>query len=250
MSSELTQRTWDSDFFGFPVYGVKIPADFNTWHTFAELSEQKDIRLLYVYVALPVGVGTHDVVLSEIQNKLKLFPGVRLCQGPFIRMEFEKKIELSESSISSLRPGFQLSDKEILLQLALLSGRYSRFHLDPEIPAERFQQLYKLWLERSFTDDPDHTLFVYRKDYKVAGFITVEKVNDQQAEIELIAVDPDLQRTGIGKILIQQACRWAASRGCSQLVVATQSENREACGLYSASGFSITKKTAIWHLWY
>ena len=75
----------------------------------------------------------------------------------------------------------------------------------------------------------------------VLGFVAVV-VNsaDASAEVDMIAVDPALQRRGVGRALTAQALEQLRAAGCTLAVVATGGDpgHAPAGGLYEAAGFT------------
>lgn len=135
-----------------------------------------------------------------------------------------------------------------LLELAFVSGVYSRFHTDPRFQNNEFQQLYRLWMERSISGDIADAVLVYDDGTGIAGMVTVS-ARHGSAEIGLIAVDASVRGKGIGKQLIAGAEQFAAEQGCNRLMVATQGANLPATGLYLKTGFSEYSGIYIYHWW-
>jgi len=80
----------------------------------------------------------------------------------------------------------------------------------------------------------------------VCGFVVVRVVETprdetmtprRRAHVEMIGVSPKARRRGIGRLLMKEAERWAAGRGCAEVVLTVWSENRAAEMLYAALGY-------------
>ncbi len=84
---------------------------------------------------------------------------------------------------------------------------------------------------------PGVWLTVARNDGEVIGFSLCRIVADE-AELLLLAVKPQAQRSGIGKSLLGQFERSATSRGARRLHLEVRDGN-QAVNLYRSSGFTL-----------
>jgi ribosomal-protein-alanine N-acetyltransferase len=82
---------------------------------------------------------------------------------------------------------------------------------------------------------PGSTLFVSETNNIVSGFALVRYVFEE-AELLLIAVHPDHQGQGIGKLLIRKIIDWSKSNRIKTLFLEVRSGN-QALELYLRSGF-------------
>ena len=57
--------------------------------------------------------------------------------------------------------------------------------------------------------------------------------------LQRLAVDPLLQRRGIGAALVRDGLRWLRRWGAREVLVNTQVDNRAALALYEALGFRL-----------
>lgn len=57
--------------------------------------------------------------------------------------------------------------------------------------------------------------------------------------LQRLAVDPALQRRGIGAALVTDGLRWLRRWGCREVLVNTQIDNQAALALYQALGFRL-----------
>lgn len=86
----------------------------------------------------------------------------------------------------------------------------------------------------------DHVCLVFRAvDGPIQGFVSLRKVNEQDARIGLLA------GRGMGEKLMQAALHWAEQEQLSTLRVATQMGNTAALKRYIASGANVDT-TAYW----
>jgi len=59
-----------------------------------------------------------------------------------------------------------------------------------------------------------------------------------ESVIQLIAVDPEFRRRGIGRALVGQFTEWQAGAGASRVTAACRPDNRPALGFFAALGFA------------
>ena len=63
------------------------------------------------------------------------------------------------------------------------------------------------------------------------------------ADVQTIAVSPNAQGKGAGRLLLEQLISIVSDRGCSQLLLEVRSDNSSAIGMYERFGFeSISKR--------
>lgn len=89
--------------------------------------------------------------------------------------------------------------------------------------------------------DPGVQVFVATDGQAVLGFVSV-RINaaERSGEIEMIAVDPDLQRRGVARSLTDRALEVMRDAHCTLAHVATGGDAGHAAAraLYEASGFT------------
>ena len=135
-----------------------------------------------------------------------------------------------------------------LIKLSYESGKHSRFKLDSKFSTSNFENLYKVWIEKSIEREICDEVFVYKIEDQIVGFVTI-KIKDLEAEIGLIAVDPKYQGIGIGQGLIDSTINYSLRKGIKKIVVSTQGNNLQAIAFYTKKDFKITKTKIITHLW-
>lgn len=135
-----------------------------------------------------------------------------------------------------------------LIKLSYECGKHSRFKLDSKFSISVFENLYKVWIEKSILREICDEVFAYKIGDKIVGFVTI-KIKDLEAEIGLIAVDLKYQGIGIGQGLIDSTINYSLRKGIKKIVVSTQGNNLQAIAFYTKKDFKITKTKIITHLW-
>jgi len=225
----INKLKWDSAFFGFPVGELKIIKRVDAEYLVRTLNKT-EYKVTYL----------HSDDISIFEESITLF-GYR-----DIRMTYKlHSIDAQRIPDSVHIYKGRLTDE--LLSLALMSGKYSRFKLDP-LFAPWYQKLFKTWIEKSLSGEIADAVFVAYKDSSIAGFITLKK-RGSVGHIGLIAVHPKYRGLGIASSLMRAAEAWYYNHGCKKAFVVTQSQNIQACGLYVRSGYSIFSKQVLLHYW-
>lgn len=83
-------------------------------------------------------------------------------------------------------------------------------------------------------------VWLAEQDGAAAGFAVASvlcPVRPAEAELESIAVAPDVRRSGVGKALLASVAAWATEQGADRLRLEVREGNAEAIGFYAALGF-------------
>lgn len=101
------------------------------------------------------------------------------------------------------------------------------------------------WLEADYVrlaEEPGATILVAELETtsppKVLGFATFHRVIDE-AELGNMAVDPDYQRQGVGKALLEEARKRLLEAGTKRVYLEVRPSNKPALGLYYSMGFGL-----------
>ena len=109
--------------------------------------------------------------------------------------------------------------------------------------------MYSTWMEKSINGEMADYVFVHKNHETIDGMITI-KIENDIANIGLIAVDYASQGKGIGTKLIQSIENFLYQiKGIKYIQVATQLANHNACHLYKKNNFEVITITDIYHHW-
>lgn len=221
--------TWDSDFFRLRIGQLHL-TDYSK-----ELfeSELKNFDLVYIY---------DDYYSRDVSRIIE--GAVKVDE----KITFTKIINKHKEPNSEIKIYNRPIPTDQLKLLSVQSGIYSRFRLDTNFPKGYFEQLYHEWIYKSCTKEIAFAVLVHGDEAKPDGFITLSSKEDN-AVIGLIAVDEGKRGLGIGKKLLYAAEYIAEKNNFTNLKVATQYANKEACHLYEKYGFDIESRIAIYHYW-
>lgn len=227
---------WDSTFFGYKTGRLDIENTDEVKDVRFELSrlKSKKYKLIYIF--------SEDTIPFSASSYFK----------PFLidqKVIFFKCVEEPRSTtLPEIRSFCSSEPTEELTELALLSGKYSRYKKDTRFVPGSYERLYTSWLNNSLQRQFADEVFVYEKTDKVRGIITLS-YGPTEGIIGLLAVNSESQGMGIGSALISKTCSVLHSKNIKILKVATQLDNVPACKFYKRSGFSVSLITNIYHYW-
>lgn len=228
---ELIPLAWDSDFFRLRIAKAVVSSEEDV---LSLSSQRRELRhsydLIYVF-------SEQDIII------------------PFKRASLVDKkalFTLNEPTHFDTNPAIQqwneVKTSDGLVSLALVSGKYSRFKIDPLFPEGSYERLYTHWIEQSVNRTIATDVFCFIMDNCPRGLLTLNCAESRNV-IGLVAVDENYQKKGIGTALVKYAISFVKERNGSSLSVATQKDNEAACRLYSKCGFSLESVTNVWHWW-
>lgn len=225
---------WDSEFFGVRI--GRVAGETLTPELLAQLM---DWRLAQAVDCL------YFLADPNLPGSLRLAEdnGFHLAD---LRLTLESSGELSKAIPAGVRP-WQPQDREDLRAIARISHRDSRFYFDGHFPAERCDDLYDTWIDKSLDGYADATL-VADVDGRAAGYITCHS-DEQEGRIGLVGVHPDFQGRALGQALVKASLAWFAAAGYSKVSVVTQGRNTRAQRLYQRCGF-LTRSVQLWYHWW
>lgn len=240
MANNYLKLEWDTAFFGFNVARISS-IDMDARGLTSIIQELKSEAYRMVYWSVP----------SEQQDlaRIALEHGGFLADEKvtFVKELSGKGLALPQSPYTAIPYPDDSPDTE-LVKLALQSGEYSRFRLDPLFPDELFEKLYTCWITRSVRKEIAWEVLVVKDAAKILGLITLG-TKGSRGDIGLVAVSEHARGKGIGKLLVRDADEHFAGKGLSLSQVVTQRVNTGACRLYESCGYHVEKIENIFHFW-
>lgn len=135
---------------------------------------------------------------------------------------------------------------DALLDIAGRCFRYSRFHLDRQIPEELANRVKREWV-RSYVEARRGVELLAALDGDgPVGFLAVLEAGGARV-IDLVGVAPEHQGRGAGRALVSA---FIARHGpaCRELRVGTQIANVASLRLYEGLGFAVSSAAYVLHL--
>lgn len=238
MSHSIQPLPWDSDLMGFAVARLTL-AQADAAETARAIAECRAAGYHLVY-----GVVNTD---DDAANCVMRAAGAWLADR---KVTYARPLPPAAAAPAPdpaivLATGFTPA----LEALAWQSGAYSRFRLDPRLPANAFQRMYSQWLRGSLDGSlAQAVLVLHSAADRALGLMTLGE-KQGIAKIGLVAVDANAGGQQVGQRLMAETVRRAAAAGFAELQVVTQGENPSACRFYEKCGFVLVHEVHIYHLW-
>ncbi len=235
---------WDSEFFDYPVAAIA-------------LSPANDPHDLELALADPVAMQARLIYISCSPAAAALRRALRR-RGAFLadtKLVYERG-PLSAEELTAADPEIvacELRHPDVsLLDLAIESGLYSRYAIDPGFKRDEFRRLYHKWIEESLAGRIAYrTLMLQDSPDPGAARTTLAMITLARkgavGEIGLVAVAPAARGKGLGRRILAAALRDFTAEACSLVRVKTQRINRAARRLYLSAGFRLTECECIYH---
>lgn len=227
---------WDSEFLGIPVVRMSAATvDPRGLREGIASLRMKGVGLVYLFLDAPLSErDAAQLRAYPVDEKLTYrIPIDGSCHGEIA------------PAVTPYIPEMPLGDLE---DLALQSGLWSRFRVDPDFPREKFVELYRLWLRRSITKEIADEVLTISETRRVCALITLSEAG-HTGRIGLLAVDAGFRGRGFGTQLVNAAKHWFWSRRLTYGEVVTQKANLAACKLYESCGFRVHRVEYLYHLW-
>ncbi len=231
---------WDSEFLGFPTYRLAahdlsadaLPALLNAIRT-------QGGKLVYLFAEL---ADTRTAAAAQML-------GLPLVDRK-ITYAMPATVPLEALHVTAL--AVAPDPTPALERLALQSGEFSRFRLDPRFAPHVYEELYRRWLRNSFGQGMASTVLTALDPTQPTttplGLLTLG-VKGQRADIGLLAVDEAARGRRLGQQLVLAARHLTVCWGLPELQVVTQQDNAPACAFYERCGFRPDRVEHIYHVW-
>lgn len=229
---------WDTKFFGFKIAEINQSQQGSREleKILSTLKKQK-IRLVY---------WVSDLVCEDVI--LKTYGGKLVDEKITFVIDFSDKNSGDFTVSKNVEPYVDSMSLAALENLAIQSGEYSRFAVDPNIPRKQFIDMYKTWIWKSLRKELADEVFVLQDTDRIAGMVTLGEKN-KRGDIGLIAVDSASRNKNFGQTLVRAAQNWFMVNNYQFGQVVTQGQNTAACNLYKKCGYTVEKTEYSYHFW-
>jgi ribosomal protein S18 acetylase RimI-like enzyme len=141
------------------------------------------------------------------------------------------------------------ADREAVEAIAGRSFRFSRFHLDPALPAVLAHRVKARWAGNWFAGARGDGMVVAEEAGRVAGFLQLLWAKDGRLVIDLIAVDEASRGRGLATAMIGFAAAHGTgdARRPAGMTVGTQAANVASVRLYESLGFRLRDAQFVLH---
>jgi dTDP-4-amino-4,6-dideoxy-D-galactose acyltransferase len=231
--------TWDSEFFGRRIARVE-PVTIVTAGTTAvdEWCASQKVECVYLLV------DANDQTTTDVAQS----GGFRLVD---VRLTLETVGAPISSSVTEDRgPLVRLATRDDLPALRAIARtchRDTRFYTDGHFDRQRCDDLYDLWIEKSYGGWADR-VFVADDDGTAVGYTTCH-LGPHEGRIGLVGVSAESRGQGSGRTMMREARKWFAEQGVERISVVTQGRNSSGLRLYQRAGMVVRTVQLWFHKW-
>lgn len=231
------ELTWDTDYFGIPSAKFILIDSING----DDIEFINDVAVDYQFNTIQnIGnIASNNRMLTQLHGAFLTDINVQ-----FGKILFPFKCHSDEHiTIDSSYHNTEITE------ISRESFVYSRFFNDPFLDKNKSKNVYVKWVESAF-NQPDRFFAVYREQIDICGFLLFNyDMAKALSTIELIAVNKNCSRKGIGSKLMQSLEEYLIKNQISRLNVGTQVDNLKAIDFYHKMGFKMIKVNSVFHYW-
>jgi len=230
----LIKDPWLSEMLGYNVYRVILDETFIHGCGREGLESVKEGHVL-----LYSKVATDDLEgICFLQNS-----GFYLVDTNVV---FKKEIAPGKSAVPFDRVRLaRKEDEEEIARIAGSSFRFSRFHLDVNIPDETANRIKAEWTRNYFRGTRGDSMVVAEKGGEVTGFLQLIFGSAGALVIDLIAVGKENHKLGLARDMVLYAEE--NSGDFREIRVGTQIANTPSIQFYENIGFRYVSSQYIFH---
>jgi ribosomal protein S18 acetylase RimI-like enzyme len=227
----LSPDEWLADILGRPVWRLVKGAGVQP------LAELFSVETGFAYAKCDV---------SDVKSVSRLVDkGFRIVDTA---LTFDGSVSFSLPSSHVIRTA-DGRDANAVIGIAASAFRFSRFHLDPDIPLELANRIKSEWAGNFFRGQRGDGMVVAESDGQVAGFLQLIWGIEGVLIIDLIGVRPSFQSRGLGKAMIVHASKFGTGDGRvpAGIMVGTQAANIPSVRLYESLGLRLRSAKYVLH---
>lgn len=249
---ECVRQAFESDLIGLTVEKLVLsPQDVpeSALGDHIEGWRRKEVWLVSCRVpddAAPLKAALRDAGFREIETLVTLSrPAPKTPAAPAAPAAPETSAP--PAALAELPTGIRRAtsaDRQACIEIAGRAFSDDRLHADPLVPDHIADRVRTHWVANDLDGRADLAL-VAEKSGRVAGFNLLLK-RGRDAVIDLIAVDPDFRRQGLGAALIDGAFA-AFGSSIDGMRLGTQAANTASLKMYARSGFHEAERHVTFH---
>jgi len=253
----IERDAWLSRIFGYDAFKIPFDGGRPAAADVREAVAAHQLRLLNPSTPLGTGgsTGARAFYYAKVPTRRVDFLQA-LAQSGFgvvdVNVTFEyqapRRTRENDASLVTVREILP-AEYEAVLNIAGSCFAYSRFHLDPEIPATLAHAIKREWIKSYLARQRGEKLLVALRHGMPVGFLAVlaSSLDSEPCRvIDLIGVERTHQGSGVGKALVSYLQEETTAAGLL-LRVGTQAANLFSLRLYEGSGFRIAETAYVLH---
>jgi GNAT superfamily N-acetyltransferase len=226
---EIAVIPWDTETFGFGVYVLKARPDAGDIGNEAGALEAA-LNACAQSRQAPMIIASVPAEQTELSFLLQRagFNLIDIALG--IRYENLDNLCAPPAGNLSLRPA-AASEMNTLVEIAGVSFRHGRYHMDPDFSASLADQRYRDWIRRCFDPANPQQILTALSDEAICGFSVVE-CTGTEGYLNLHAIDPQCQGKKLGTRLIAESLRYLHNRGANSAGTKISASNLQAMNMH------------------
>ena len=238
---------WDTETFGFPVYEVRIPDDEST-------ALERHLPALYDLLSR----SRPALLVCKVPLATLARPGMVLARHGFYPVETQIEVHMTLAKVKQNAPRLAQElklrragpeDLPALARMAQHSFRKDRFHADPNLPQAKSDQRFEDWIRRGMqAQDP---VFVVEEGDRpgALGFFHIREAAGalKTVDLNLAAIDPAYQKTGLGVLLYHRVLLECRANGFDLAESRVSVANGDVLNLFTRLGFSLRNPVVTFH---
>lgn len=234
MLESIKLLAWDSQFFGKRVGQLDISTHM-ALDNLLQLADQQQYEIVYVYSPVAIEASSaRQYSFLDVGGCIVFAQDLRSTR--FTRSQpVPEIVEYQHDTLTTE-----------LIEIAFLSGHFSRFRIDPSLPMGSFERLYESWLANTLERRPKAAIYTYQTDGRIVGLITAEWCSSK-CRIGLLAVLESYQKQGIATNLIRHVRDICIAKEVYSIEVKTQLSNTSAKCLYMKNSFAERDRSFLYH---
>jgi dTDP-4-amino-4,6-dideoxy-D-galactose acyltransferase len=245
MTYSIAPAQWDSQFFGFPIGRIELPANYTQEELEATL-KGAHTKFRVMFVTVP-GDGPESLTL--LGSKCPCY-----VRKLFFKKDVPKVVDAVDPRIKAYTSTFC---SPALERLAVQSGTMTQFRLDPEL-SPHFERLFMTWINFAVTKELADSIWTCFDHGQHLGLVTVRSAKrvestsgqmEKEGRIGMLSVDSNHRRQGIGTNLIRACDFWCNSLDIPTNAIVTQKENEPVINLCKKLGFLQDHEGSDYHYW-
>lgn len=229
---------WDTNYFGCESSRVDIVDELTT----VDIEEVKELIKEDHFITFinPRGMMRNNKLITQKLGAYLVDINVQLSNVKVSSSAYQK------SEFVHVENNYE-TNKEIV-ELVRQAFTNSRFYNDATISREKVSGIYTNWVQNAFGKE-DKYFCVFDQGQGIEGFALFSVTNKEVVTIELIAVNDNCRKSGIGTQLINELYHYCVECGYETVNVGTQVENINALNFYIKNDLRIKDIRYIYHLW-
>ncbi len=229
---------WDTDYFGVKSGKIEL---------FNEVTTHEQREILEILDAFEFTT----ICNFNNNNENNSWIGERLTASlKDVNVQFNLQLKEQNHDFSfngNLIVRNNLEIDEDILDMASKLFLFSRFYNDSKLSKSKSANIYRQWALNAFNRETKYFI-CYKYGDRTIGFILFN-LDSCEARIELIAVDKQNTRKGIGSKMISFLKYYLRNSGIDFIKVGTQANNISAINFYISLGFRYSFCTSVYHYW-